>query len=819
MTMGGANNLELVLEIMGRTPATHNIDEASRSLRNLDAEQQRNQQTARRHAAENEHLGGSFNVSRESMLRFASSLVGVELGLNLASGAARNLHDLVITGTEVFKEAEQRQNAVGAAYGATSREINRFAANLRESAGIAESQTKEAALQAVTLQKNYGISIEQTEKLIELSANLAQVRGISTANAFERVQSAIRGEAEASEYLGLTLNANFLKQHAANGQYAQSYETLGDVSRAQIIYTEALKQGSIYAGLAANSNNTLAGASNRVAAEAERAFAAIGKMSAPVVVSGLNALATALKGAITFLQPEPDTGSASANRQEALEKFQKQLDKVHDSQQQVILAQDKLTGKMVVQAAPGASFDLVTDQVNSLNKALVDLFYVARPANTQVQVLFTESSNAALAMDSLTKNIQALSQAAGQFSQVSNALERGQGLLGVSDDEVALVSRLRAETALLTIEAGNYARARSATIALERQLQEVVQQNQGGGTDVAERRRAQDRLNALREIQEAEQNVTALQREQADAAQELEKAQRPLLENTQALSDERVKLLGYAERQRDLEAQLNTIADRRLALTQEEAQLRARQAGLGPNRALEDARTRQQELQLIARTDPSQRAAAGAELRGLARQIPQLELSALQANRGQTAADRAREDVDVARDIRNIGVRRQQIDVAEVTEPIDRVIARLNDEVQAHREAATAAQVHYDDLKARATDAANTLQDVEGRVRDRLATPIPAPQAPGRVGGLDNPATAAAADRGEPEGLGGGRISVQVQIINPRFGQGVVADPASLQAAGQAAGQAGWAAFVDHLESNDPRFPSKRVTPAKPTRP
>ena len=131
------------------------------------------------------------------------------------------------------------------------------------------------------LAANYGLTIQQTQQLIKASADLARVRGIGVAEAFERVQSAIRGEAEASEYLGLTLNDTFIKNNALNGSVKTTFERMTDAQKAQIRYDELLRQTAIFAGLAAGSVNSLDGAMLRAESSANKLAIAMGKLTAP----------------------------------------------------------------------------------------------------------------------------------------------------------------------------------------------------------------------------------------------------------------------------------------------------------------------------------------------------------------------------------------------------------------------------------------------------------------------------------------------------------------------------------------------------------
>lgn len=221
------------------------------------------------------------------MIRFASSLVGVNLGLSLAAGTADTFRQVLADSVNVTREHERVVRATAAAYGQNAAAFQRFAAALEEQTGFTSDAILEASLSARTLSTNYGLTIAQTQKLITVSADLARVRGIGVAEAFERVQSAIRGEAEASEFLGLTLNATFLQQHAANGAFKDTFTTLTDTQRAQVVYGEVLKQTAAFSGLASSSTNSLDAAFDKAAVSGRKLQLILGEMIKPVAVTGL----------------------------------------------------------------------------------------------------------------------------------------------------------------------------------------------------------------------------------------------------------------------------------------------------------------------------------------------------------------------------------------------------------------------------------------------------------------------------------------------------------------------------------------------------
>jgi len=210
-------------------------------------------------------------------------------GVAATAGAA--LTSVFAAGIEAQRQNERVTRATAAAYGQNAQQFTRFAEALSKQTGFTSQAILEAALSARTLSANYGLTTQQTQTLIRASADLARVRGIGVAESFERVQSAIRGEAEASEYLGLTLNDTFIKNNALNGSVKTTFERMTDAEKAQIRYNELLRQTATFSGLAASGTDSLDGAMTRAETSVNKLQLAIGKLIAPATIVGLQKIA------------------------------------------------------------------------------------------------------------------------------------------------------------------------------------------------------------------------------------------------------------------------------------------------------------------------------------------------------------------------------------------------------------------------------------------------------------------------------------------------------------------------------------------------
>jgi len=235
--------------------------------------------------------------TQQSMQQTTRSLGAAAVAGGIAGAAAdlladqvRNLAGVFADSIQAAREHERVIRATGLAYGAAAGQYQRFAQTLSATTGFTTDAILEAALSARTLSQNYGLTVQQTQRLISVSADLARTRGIGIAESFERVQSAIRGEAEASEYLGLTLNDTYLTNQAMNGSLKSTFGTMTDVQKAQVRYNELLKQSAQFTDLAKGSTDSLDASFGRAAVSGNKLQIALGNFAKGPAVQGLRVL-------------------------------------------------------------------------------------------------------------------------------------------------------------------------------------------------------------------------------------------------------------------------------------------------------------------------------------------------------------------------------------------------------------------------------------------------------------------------------------------------------------------------------------------------
>lgn len=236
-----------------------------------------------------------------------------------------------------------------------------------------EADVANATSRTIDMTKRLGLSAAQMEVLIKRSADLSAGK-TDLQGGIERVTAALRGEAESSEFLGLTLNETYVAAwHAAHDAHGKAWKDLTDLEKAQVRYSVFLEQSAAMQGRAAASAGTLSGALALVKAEVTNA------------VAGNKDLATAL------------TGVAHTIRANA--------------------------GSLGDMAAAIASAIGVTVQLIAENKHLIlgligagGLFYAARVTTSGINAL-----RASLDLFSKTRVAAAAAEAAGGMATMSGA--------------------------------------------------------------------------------------------------------------------------------------------------------------------------------------------------------------------------------------------------------------------------------------------------------------------------------------------------------------------------------------------------------------
>lgn len=107
--------------------------------------------------------------------------------------------------------------------------------------------------------KRYGIEGEEYVNMISRATDVAAGRNMELEETMSRLESAMRGEAESAEFLGLTLNDNYMKSMAFGGALKDVWEKMTDTEKAQYRYIEMMNQTGEYTGKAGEASQSFEG--------------------------------------------------------------------------------------------------------------------------------------------------------------------------------------------------------------------------------------------------------------------------------------------------------------------------------------------------------------------------------------------------------------------------------------------------------------------------------------------------------------------------------------------------------------------------------
>ena len=236
-------------------------------------------------AASSQQGATGFLTVTRGALGFAAAAAGVTTGAVAINQAMARI-------AESTQRAGQAQFALNALYGQAAPIITKQAEALAAASGRSRTEALEAATAVANLGRQYAFTFEQQEKVLQISANLAAIKGLSLEAATQRISDALRGEPEAAEYLGQVLNNDAVKAFAAmTDEQRKNFETLSSITKAQITLGKLIGDNSDLMGKAAERANSSVGAHDRLTGSIDNLSVAIGKIFSPSVAQAALRLA------------------------------------------------------------------------------------------------------------------------------------------------------------------------------------------------------------------------------------------------------------------------------------------------------------------------------------------------------------------------------------------------------------------------------------------------------------------------------------------------------------------------------------------------
>lgn len=218
----------------------------------------------------------AFTKGKEAVAAFNKETGNGQKAVSALGGAVKTLltgligFQAIRKATQIMQEADTAAFSMQTSVAAANREFDKVGSvqeweqtvkDLSKELRIySDTALKGAVSRTVDMTKRLGLSAEQMKVVIKRSADLGAGK-VDLEGAIERVTAALRGEAESAEYLGLTLNENYIKSvYEANSANKKAWKDLTDLEKAQARYNVFLQQSEQSQGRAAASASTFSGA-------------------------------------------------------------------------------------------------------------------------------------------------------------------------------------------------------------------------------------------------------------------------------------------------------------------------------------------------------------------------------------------------------------------------------------------------------------------------------------------------------------------------------------------------------------------------------
>jgi len=225
---------------------------------------------------------------------------------NVGLGIGVLLGGLALSG-QAFRDQEIALESMRRGYGDTADDMERFAEQIQDTTNFSNDAAVATENIFRTLSENYGYTAEQIQQLITISADLAASMGIGLEDAAMRVQSAMRGEAEAAEYLGLTLN-----DHALGIDRLAA--STSEAEKAQIRFNALQEQSAFAMGMAQEQADSTYGTMTELKDSVQDAAQSFGEFLGPLGEIGAFAADNAVKiGLMTLAFAQIGSSASSLN--------------------------------------------------------------------------------------------------------------------------------------------------------------------------------------------------------------------------------------------------------------------------------------------------------------------------------------------------------------------------------------------------------------------------------------------------------------------------------------------------------------------------
>jgi hypothetical protein len=221
---------------------------------------------------------------------------GGAIASGLAVGAIVNFGKESVTAAA---EAQQAMNGVRAVFGDSADEIEEFSSRAITSMGISDDAYQAFATTTGGMLKDMGVPLDQTVKstdeLAQMGADLAQVYGVDTEQAFTAIQKAMGGSTRGLKDLGIVIDKQEVQARALANGWTDANGEVTKAGEAMATQQLIMEKGSFATGEFSEHSGEVANQQKILALQFEETKETIGTALLPMISKLMGALVPVLE--------------------------------------------------------------------------------------------------------------------------------------------------------------------------------------------------------------------------------------------------------------------------------------------------------------------------------------------------------------------------------------------------------------------------------------------------------------------------------------------------------------------------------------------
>lgn len=255
---------------------------------------------------------GNLGKDTKSAFSGITGVLGKIGGVVATAFAVDKIKDFGMYALQSASDVEEMENKFNVVFSSIGKDVDKWASDFGKAIGRTKTEIKTGVANLGDLLTGYGMtekaSADLSQKVIELSYDLASFNNVQDADAIDRMTKGILGEHEGLKALGISLNEtnlqNKMMEMGLSGQFAK----LDEVTKAQVRWAVMLDQTKNAQGDAKRSADSYANSVKTLKANIQEAVEGFGKQLLPIateivqalipVANALIPIATTLGGAL-----------------------------------------------------------------------------------------------------------------------------------------------------------------------------------------------------------------------------------------------------------------------------------------------------------------------------------------------------------------------------------------------------------------------------------------------------------------------------------------------------------------------------------------